>query len=127
VAEAAYGLEACIKAIGKAKADVGKTIAESLEKCGQVVLKKAKYYVPKDTRALELSGQVVVTGKGLGTKVLVTFGTDYAVPVHERLDLKHAEPTCAKYLERAVRETRGTCASIVRRDLQAGVNITKGG
>lgn len=114
------GVEAIVRAIGKATSETAIKIDEGLQKCGAVILKKALYYCPVDTEALRKSGRVEVTGKGFGAKVSIVFGGDtapYSLYVHENLEANHAAPTCAKFLERAVRETRGTCTSIIKRTL----------
>lgn len=42
----------------------------------------------------------------------------YAVPVHENLAARHAPPTCAKFLERAVRENWQAITELVGRHLE---------
>ncbi len=139
------GVQAVMRTFKTATANVNRTIKDSLERCGGVVLRKANFYVPKDTLALMNSGRVVTTGRAFGAKSAVIYGlgttedvglmmaaggssgVDYALYVHEDLTKQHAEPTCAKFLERAERETRGTCVSILRRDLNAAIEFAKDG
>jgi hypothetical protein len=126
------GVEATVRAIGKAAVVMERSIVEGLQKCGQTILKKSQTYVPVETGALKASGKVETTGKGFGARVFVRYGgsssprtADYAPFVHENMEKYHKPPTQAKFLERAVRETRGTCASIMRRTLESGVKTVK--
>lgn len=117
------GVDKVIRAIGKEKAKTGMTIAESLKKCAEVILKKALYYCPVEYGPLRKSGRIESEGSGMGTRVHVVFGgpeAPYAIYVHENLEAKHASPTCAQFVTRAIRETRGTTASIARRELEIG-------
>lgn len=112
------GVGRVVRAIGKSKQDDAIRIADGIEKCCQVILKKSNYYCPVATGATRASGEVVVTGRGFGTRGLIHYNTPYVVFVHENLQATHAAPTCAKFLERATREMRGTCASILRRQFK---------
>lgn len=71
-------------------------------------LELAKKYTPKDTGALVDSGYIAVEPFRGGARVEIGFakgGTpDYAIFVHEMQDYKHAPPTGAKFLERAIDE-----------------------
>lgn len=115
------GVEKVIRAIGQEKSKTGRTIAESLRKCAEVILKKSQGYCPVKTGALKKTGRIEVTGSGMGTRAAVQYGgpeAPYALYVHENLEARHASPTSAQWITRAVRETRGTCASITRRELE---------
>ncbi len=60
--------------------------------------------------------------KGLDQTMQITFGNekvDYAVHVHERLDLKHAAPTQAKFMESVIQEEEANVIAI----LGAGVKL----
>ena len=117
------GVDRVLKAMGKARTADAINIQEGLRKCGEIILKKAKEYVPKKTRALENSGVTSARGSGFGASGTVEFGgptAPYAFAVHEILGKYHAPPTCAIYLERAVRESRGTCTAMLKRQFTAG-------
>jgi hypothetical protein len=95
---------------------------EALLAAANVVFNKSQEYVPVDTGDLRSSGVVTEYGQkwsagggwtGHMTETPGTFGVmisyggrgvDYAVIVHEDLRARHAPPTSAKYLERAVNE-----------------------
>ncbi len=111
-------VERTLRAISGVKAKYAPKIADALRKCAGVAGRKSDYFVPKDTLALMQSKKITVTGKGFGARAVLSYSTHYAIYVHENLDMPHAEPTCAKFLEKAVRLTRGTQASIIKRELE---------
>jgi hypothetical protein len=116
------GVQQVLRAIGKAKKETGESIESGLRGAAEIVLKKALQYVPRDTQALAASGKIVTTGRGVGTKVNVEFGGDtapYGLYVHEDMSAYHSPPTCAKFLEKAVRETRGPQKKRVQREIEA--------
>lgn len=113
------GIEVVIRALRDMKVKDGKRIHEALQRMGEVILKKSQYYVPKDTRALEKSAIILVEGRGFGARLTINYDTPYAGPVHEILTNYHKPPTCAKFLERAVRESRGNCTKILKRQFEA--------
>lgn len=121
------GVQSVLRMFGKAKSEAAPKIIEAIDRCSAVVLKKALVYVPRDTGALAQSGKVVkATGVGYGARGGVVFGggeVDYAVPVHENMEKTHAEPTCAKFLERAARESRGACANIHKRTMEDKIEL----
>lgn len=117
------GVDATIRAGRKMKSHDGRKLKKGIQSCLNAILKKARYYVPKDTLALMHSGEVIVVdGVGLNVQGYVHFGgpsAPHAFVVHERTDLRHAPPTRAHYLTAAVNDTRGTCTSILRRQMTA--------
>lgn len=116
------GIASHIRALrGMKKAD-GVRIEDGIRKCLGVIHRKADTYVPVDTGALKDSGTEVVTGSGLACVGRVEYGGEtapYALWVHQDPHATHAPPTSFKFLERAVRETRGTCAAILKRNMEA--------
>lgn len=115
-------LENVFRALEKTKNNDGRNIRIALTRCAEIVLARSRGYVPVDTGRLKASGKIESKGQGLHTRVAVVYEAPYAVYVHERTDIPHKPPTCAKYLERAVRELRGTCTSLVRRQIQVKGN-----
>lgn len=69
------------------------------------------YYCPKDTHKLVESRYLVATSFRGKPRVELGYARGgnpfYAAIVHERLDMRHAEPTCAKFLQRALQEDLG--------------------
>lgn len=125
------GVENVLRAIGKLKKDTGPKIEDGLTKCGEIILKKSQKYVPRETGALAETGHIEVTGKGLGARVKVVYGGEeapYALFVHEDLSKYHEPPTCAQFLTRSVRESRGNCAKTLQREMEAKpVKVMDGG
>jgi hypothetical protein len=97
-------------------------IKAGLLQAATIVLQKAKFYVPKETGNLEKSGRIVGNEVGgVGSRYTVEFGgpgATYAAFVHEMLEIPHEPPTCAKYLLRAVHETRDQQVAAVKRAIQ---------
>jgi hypothetical protein len=124
------GVAATVRALkGMVKSDAPK-IDEGLQSCAKALLKKMLYYVPRDTEALAKSHRSEVTGKGLAASLEVGSGgpeAPYAGYVHEMVHLRHAAPTCARWMSRSVRELQGTMASIVKRHLESGAVASFGG
>jgi hypothetical protein len=122
------GVERVQRAIGKASTRLAPKVADGLRQCAEVILRKSRQYVPVDTGELKKSGRVETTGQGLGAESKVLYGgpdAPYALYVHEDLTKFHAPPTQAKFLERAARETRGTCAAIMRRAVESRTRLTR--
>lgn len=123
------GLEFMVRAIGKATAKLAPRVEDGIRKSLEIIFKKSQHYVPKKTMWLHDNAEIVMEGKGLGAKGYILYKgsdatrqprEDTAAFVHERLDQNHKPPTCAKFLERAVRETRGATKSVVKRELEIG-------
>jgi hypothetical protein len=98
---------------------VNKTIAPTVRKAaargvaiaGEHVLGEAMKLVPIEEHILEESGTVTTDPANL--KAAVIFDTPYAVPVHERMDLKHDEGRSAKYLEIPMNAEAGAVQKII--------------
>lgn len=93
-----------------------KVIAEQ----AAMVLEVARIYVPVRTgRLYRSAGRRYGNG---GRQVEAGFfDVPYAVSVHENPDAYHAPPTQYRFLSRAVFETRGARAALVRRHLGTGL------
>lgn len=89
-------------------ADVEGAIPDILYEALEPTLELAKSYTPKDTGALRASGYIEKRPLRGKPSVVIGFakgGTpEYAAIVHERVDLKHAEPTRSKFLTAALFE-----------------------
>lgn len=73
---------------------------------GQRIMRKSKKQCPIDSGRLRASGRVhkpVQDMKG-NVSMDLSYGTNYAVYVHENLEAYHKPPTKAKFLEDPVRE-----------------------
>ena len=139
------GLEGVLKANGKAKQKMKKTVSETLVQCANILLRKSQKLVPVDTGALKSTGRVEVNEKaGLAAEAKVVYGgglkvklpgfgggvltpdaitkvVGYAFVVHERLEVYHAPPTQARFLADAVPAVRGTISSVAKRNVAVAV------
>jgi|GEM_PF-4337343 len=112
------GVNVTLRSIGKKKADAAATIAEVLQKNADIIFARSQILVPVDTTALKASGKVSVTGRGTGAKLEVSYGGGsvyYAVYVHESVEIPHAPPTVAKFLSKAVVQTKGTRKAMTKK------------
>ena len=125
------GVQNVMRAIGQAKAGAERRIEDMIDTCLTIVLNKADYYCPKETGAMAATGRKEVTGKGFATRCLVAYGgptAPYTLFVHEDTDAFHNPPTCAQWLTRAVRESRGRMAQAARgRSIEAAPQKVIGG
>ena len=112
------GVDAVMRSFGRKKAKAKVTIEEAMARQAQVVLDRSLGYVPVQTGTLRRSGRIEKSGRGTYFVIQVKYGgrgIPYAVYVHENPFSRHASPTCYKFLERAIRETAGTRAAMVKR------------
>lgn len=83
---------------------VAKTIPEAvvigMVALAEVIMLDAVERVPVDTGRLRQAGYVAPPSSVTGT-VEMGFGTDYAIPVHERTEVRHTTGE-AKFLEKAI-------------------------
>lgn len=104
---------------------------------GLVIQAASQKQTPVDTGALRNSHRTT-KGKGGGRDakgrftpgsggakaapivVKVSCQTAYAIFVHERLDLRHAEGTNAKFLENAARQNRRVVYQLVKQEIDRG-------
>lgn len=79
-------------------------LGAALFKEGSRIMARSKELVPVDTGLLRSTGTVFPpVEKGDKVTVVIAYGTNYGLPVHERLDVFH--PTGqAKFLTRAMQE-----------------------
>lgn len=88
---------------------------KGLRRGGEVVLERSNRYVPLEEGTLERSGRVTDDGD---STVAISYDTPYAVRQHEDLTLQHPNGRSAKYLERALAESRSEIAALVAREVQ---------
>lgn len=85
---------------------------KGLRLAGELVLERSRRYVPIEEGTLERSGRV--TDNGTDT-VAISYDTPYAVKQHEDMTLRHPNGRSAKYLERALAESRNEVAKLIQR------------
>lgn len=92
---------------------------KGLRQGGEAVLERSNRYVPLEEGTLERSGRVTDNGVD---EVAISYDTRYAVRQHEDLTLRHPNGRSAKYLERALAESRSEIAALiageVRKDME---------
>ena len=94
----------------------------------QPIFDTSQALVPVDTGRLKRSG-FLVTRKGVrGVSASIGYAKggrpDYAVLVHERLDIPHKEGTQAKFLEEAVKRHLNEIAPRIRTFLKRNAGLT---
>lgn len=114
------GVERLIAAIEKRKEDHAKNFERGLTRAGLWLLRESMQIVPIDTSALKNSGPMVTRaeGSGFGTIMVVGYGQDYAIYVHEDLLALHAPGKQAKFLEQPAREGRPTMRQIIVEEMR---------
>lgn len=89
-----------IKELGK---KYPRAMAGAIYKLGVAILGNAIPRVPVEFGVLRSSAYVSPPeGQGVDANVELGFGTEYAVPQHERTDYKHPRGGEAKFLEKAI-------------------------
>jgi hypothetical protein len=94
------------EALRKADVKLAWKIRRGLIKGGMLLQRLSQQVVPIDTSNLKNSAGTKAIGHGWSTDVIVYYTAHYAVYVHERTDLQHAEGKQAKFLEGPARKHR---------------------
>lgn len=135
----ATGVQTIARTLGEHQKAVKKGMRKALLQAGEQILERARYYVPVDTGLLKSTGRATVYISGQTAELVVSFGQDsegvdagggaayYALWVHENLDVYHAPPTSAKFLEKAERETRWKVSALIGDTLNAETEVVKNG
>jgi len=104
-----------LRRLGAPKGEIERALGAALYQEGLSIIRKAVKRTPKDTGRLRSSQYVELPNmKFLGPTVTLGFGTDYALAVHERVEVFH-EHGGPKYLESSVNEAIGDYAARVGR------------
>lgn len=116
--------------LGRVKNGAPRDLERGLVRVAESIIGDAKEITPVDTGALRASGHVRKPTRDVrGMKVELGFGgpaVDYAIPVHERTDVRHKPPGQAKFLEKAVRKHSPTMADRLRRGLDRAIRAKYG-
>lgn len=109
------GVKAITKAFKAHEKAVFKGFRVGLLRAGLFLQRESQKLVPIDTGDLRRSAD---TREEIDTKagthaVTVSYGTNYALFVHENLEARHKPGRQAKFLEQPLREHRGRLAEIV--------------
>jgi hypothetical protein len=125
------GLREIVKALDAAHKKTRGALGAAIYQEGFAIMRDAKVYCPVDTGRLRASGYVAPPESLEDPKVAVGFGTDYALAVHERVEVFHpnGQPL---FLKRAVDEhSAGYAERIAKRtedNIKSGKTVAaKGG
>ena len=95
--------------------------AVALNEVAEVTMTDAKERTPVQYGRLKASGIVAEYATARNLKARLAFGTEYAVFVHERLELRHKVGE-AKFLERALAKTARTFAADIKAKIMQILN-----
>jgi hypothetical protein len=111
-------LAALDKDLEKIKKRLGTQLRSGMAKVAYQILKKSNSYVPVDTGFLRNSGHSYTQGTGDKIKSVVMYNAEYAIYVHEDLTMRHPNGGQAKFLARAVEETKPEMTGILKKTLK---------
>lgn len=101
-----------------------KAAAEALFEEALLIENASAREVPVEHGTL-LRSRKTTTGKLFGDDaVVISYGTNYAIYVHERTELRHASPTKAKFLEDPVNKAKDGWEERLAGRIQKKVRIT---
>jgi len=100
------GVDDVIRRMKKSKIFIGKEVEAGLKRAGLFLQRESQKVVPVEFGILKNSAGTRSEGSGLSTVVTVFYTASYAVYVHERTELRHAQGKQAKFLEGPAREKR---------------------
>jgi hypothetical protein len=108
------GLSEIRKAFADYKEVPAKKLRKGLIRAGLFLQRESQKIVPVEFGVLKNSANTRAEESGLDTEVVVSYGTDYAIYVHENLEAGHKSGKQAKYLEQPLREKRNEMRKIVQ-------------
>jgi len=92
------GLKEITRAINQHKIKTIKGLRRGLHEGARYLLRQSNQLVPVgDTGLLKASGRALLHGSGLQSEAWVSYGTEYAIYVHENLEAAHGAAFNAKY------------------------------
>ena len=108
--QGAKGIQRALEAHRKA---VGRGMEKGLYLAGLFLQRESQKIVPVDKGPLRESADTRMEGEGLRANVIVSYGTDYAIYVHEMVENRHKPGKQAKFLEQPFREKRDRMREIL--------------
>jgi hypothetical protein len=97
-----------------------KGLRKGLYRAGLFLQRESQKIVPIDTSTLKGSANTRIEGVGLDSTAIISYGTDYAIYVHENLEAKHKSGKCAKFLEKPLREKHDRLVEIISEGIKEG-------
>jgi len=107
------GVKELQKAFITRKKAHAKGLRIGLKRAGLFLQRESQKLVPIDTGVLRESANTREEGVGFNVAVIVSYGANYALYVHEDLEARHKPGKSAKYLEKPLREKRDRMGAIV--------------
>lgn len=124
------GTDEVMRELARLANDFPEATAAALYEEGVAIEAASVPLVPVDTgrlRATHYTTPPTDSGTALGPVVTVGYGTDYALPVHERMDVHH-DTGQAKYLETPLKAAAsgfaGRMAARIKRMVEAGKGLS---
>lgn len=112
------GLKAVTAAIKAHEPKMVKGLRVGLLRAGLFLQRESQKVVPVDRGILRSTANTRIEGKDLDSSVVVSYGTEYAIYVHENLNARHKPGTYAKYLTRPLATHKAKLQSIVMKSMQ---------
>ncbi|MBU1067252.1 hypothetical protein KKE60_05665 [Patescibacteria group bacterium] len=106
------GVKEIQRALQAHKRGAEKAFRRNLYRAGLFLQRESQKIVPIDKNILRASANTRPEGTGFDVEVVVSYGTDYALYVHENLEARHKPGRCAKFLEKPLREKRDRIKAI---------------
>lgn len=116
------GLKRVTAAINTHRAGGLKGLRKGLFTAGLFLQRESQKIVPIEFAVLKNSANTRPEGTGAKTSVVVSYGTDYAVFVHEDLEARHKPGKQAKFLEQPLRDHRERIREIVVEGIIEGMH-----
>ena len=98
------GINGVNSALAKLAEQMPERAARSLNKLAEITMTDAKKRTPVQYGVLRRSGHVAKYARKTDLTARLAFGTEYAIWVHERTELRHKVGE-AKFLEHAIQDT----------------------
>lgn len=113
------GLKGLKSAIKKHKKVTAKGLRVGLFRAGLFLQRESQKIVPVDKNFLRPSATTRATGNDRSPEVVVGYGTDYALYVHEDMQARHKPGKSAKFLEKPLRENEDRLGEIVLKGIKS--------
>ncbi len=104
-------------ALRKVEKRHAKGMERGVVKAGLHLQRKSQIIVPVEFAVLKNSANTRKEGSGFDVEVVVSYGTEYAVFVHEDLEAEHKPGKQAKFLEQPARDEAGAMADIIKKEI----------
>lgn len=112
------GLSNVTAALKKSKTKATKGLRVGLFRAALFLQRESQKIVPVDTGALRASANTRMEGTAETPEAIVSYGQDYAVHVHENLEMRHKPGKVAKYLEKPALENKDKLRDIVMKAIK---------